>query len=138
VELFLRDFLDRGKLVDAGVVDEDAEAALVLDGRVDDSLGFRFLRDVATNRDFLATGGVDGGKDGIRARVAGGIVHDDRCTLRGERLGDARSGKTHTIAILDTVQHPSLSESFLLETPILPYSGYLAAKTAQSTRTRNA
>ena len=47
VELFFGDGLDRGELVDAGVVDENVEAAVVLDRRVDDALGLGGLGDVA-------------------------------------------------------------------------------------------
>jgi hypothetical protein len=92
VEVLLGDGLDGGELVDAGVVDEDVEAAVVLDGRVDDALGFRGgLGDVAAHGDGLAAGRGDGGDNGVRAGLAGGVVDDDGCAFRGERLGDGGS-----------------------------------------------
>ena len=88
VELLFGDGLDGGELVDAGVVDENVETAEVLDGRVDDALGFGGLGDVAADGDGLATGGGDGGDDGFGAGLAGGVVDDDGCAFGGERLGD--------------------------------------------------
>ena len=82
---------DGGELVDAGVVDEDVEAAEVLDGGVDDALGFGGLGDVATDGDGLATGGGDGDDDGVRAGLAGGVVDDDGGAFGGERFGDGGS-----------------------------------------------
>jgi hypothetical protein len=43
MELFFGDALERGKCVDAGVVDQDVQLAEVLDRRVDDALCIGFL-----------------------------------------------------------------------------------------------
>ena len=88
VEVFFGDGLDGRELVDAGVVDEDVEAAEVLDGGVDDALGLGGLGDVAADGDGLAAGGGDGGDDGVGAGLAGGVVDDDGGAFGGERFGD--------------------------------------------------
>ena len=88
VELLFGDGLDRAELVNAGVVDEDVEAAKVFDGCVDDALRFGGLGDVAPHGDSLAAGRGDGGDDGVRAGLAGGVIDDDGCAFRGEGFGD--------------------------------------------------
>ena len=60
----------------------------MLDGRVDDALGFGGLRDVAPNGDGFAAGGGDGGDDGLGAGLAGGVIDDDGCAFGGEGLCD--------------------------------------------------
>src|SRR5271167_2095671 len=69
--------LDRGELVDAGVVDEDVEAAEVLDRRVDKALGLGGVGHIGAYGDGFATAGGDGGNYSIRASLAGGIIDDD-------------------------------------------------------------
>jgi hypothetical protein len=77
VKVFLGDRFDGSEFVDAGVVDEDIEAPVVLDGGVDDALGVGGLGDIALDGDGFATGFVNGGDDGFRAFLAGGVVDDD-------------------------------------------------------------
>jgi len=48
VELVFRDRFNRRELIHAGVIHQDVEATVVLDGRIDDALGFGGLRDVTT------------------------------------------------------------------------------------------
>ena len=84
----LRYLPDGGKLVDAGIVDQDIEPSVVLDGGCDDALGFRGLGDVATYGDSLAPGCSDRGYDFIRTSFAGSVIDDYRCAFSGEGLGD--------------------------------------------------
>ena len=88
VEVLLGDLLERRHLVDAGVVDQDVEMAVSLDGGVDDGLGVGGLGDVALDGDGLAAGGGDGLDDLVGAGLAGGVVDDDGRAVGGQRLGD--------------------------------------------------
>ena len=58
VKLFFGEGRDWRKLVDAGVVDQNVEAAEVLDGSVDDALSLSGLGYVSTDGDGLAAGTV--------------------------------------------------------------------------------
>ncbi len=60
VEFLLGDGFDRREFIDPGVVDQDVEPAIVLDGRVDDALRFRSLGDVTSDRNGFAAGRSDG------------------------------------------------------------------------------
>ena len=60
VVVLFGDGFDRRELVDAGVVDQDVEAAELLDGCVDDALRLGGLGDVAADGDGFAAGGGDG------------------------------------------------------------------------------
>src|SRR5258707_300699 len=91
VELLLGDALNRTELVHPRVVDEDVEAAVVLDGRSDDTLGLRRLRNVTTHGDGLATGCGDGGDNLVRAGLAGSVIYDYGCPFGGECFGDGGS-----------------------------------------------
>ena len=72
------------ELVNAGVVDQDVEPAIVLDGGVDDALCLGGLGDVATDGDSLAAGCGDGVDNGSRAGLAGGVIDNDRRAFCGE------------------------------------------------------
>jgi hypothetical protein len=72
VELFFGNRLDRTELVDAGVVDQDVEAAVIADRCLDDALCLGSLGDVAPYGDGLATGLGDCCDDSLRAGLAGG------------------------------------------------------------------
>ena len=83
--------LEGANFVDARVVNEDVEAAVGLDGGVDDALRIRGLRNVASNGDGLAAMFCDMGDDRVRARLTGCIIDDHRCAFGGQRFCDCRS-----------------------------------------------
>ena len=83
VEVVFGDIFNGSELIDAGVVDEDVEAAIVLDGCVDDALRFSGLGDVSADSDGFAAGCGDGGDDDVGTSLAGGIVDHDGCAFRG-------------------------------------------------------
>jgi len=91
MEVILGDGLKRRTLVDARVVNEDVDAAVILDGCVDNALRAGCLRHVAMHSESLAAVFGDMSDDGVRARLAGGIIDDHRCAFSGERLGDGGS-----------------------------------------------
>jgi hypothetical protein len=91
VKVILADILDRHEFIDAGVVDEDIEAAVVLDRRVDHALRSRAGGDVAADGDRVAAGRGNRGDHRVRTRLAGCIVDDDGRAFGGERLGDGGS-----------------------------------------------
>ena len=77
VEVLVGDGLDGGELVDAGVVDQDVEAAIVLDGGVDDALRVGGLGDVAPTATALPPASVMASTTTVGAGLAGGVVDDD-------------------------------------------------------------
>ena len=88
MELLFRYFFNRRELVDARVVDQDVEAAEILDGGVDDALRFRCLGNITTDSDSLAAGCCDRIDDGSRAGLARRVIDHHRRACSGERLGD--------------------------------------------------
>ena len=76
-----------GHGVDAGVVDEDVEAAIFFHHQIDDPLGLLGFRDVAGNFLDLPAGGADAGRD--LGKLVGGAGGDGDRRARGrERLRD--------------------------------------------------
>src|SRR5208282_3553232 len=67
VERIFGDGFEGREFVDAGIVDENIEATVVLDGRSDDALGFSGFGNVTTNGDGFAACCGDGGNDFVRA-----------------------------------------------------------------------
>ena len=78
-------------MVDAGVVDENVHAAEGLFGFREEALHIGRFRHVALHRCRLATLGDDVGHGLVGAGLAAGIIHDDRCALRRQRLRDTRA-----------------------------------------------
>src|SRR5208282_1171268 len=78
----------RGKIVNAGVVDEDIEATVGLLGFGEETIDVGLFGDIALDGEGFAAFAGDVGDDFIRARLAGGIVDDYRRTFGGEGLGD--------------------------------------------------
>ena len=77
VEVLGGDGFEGAELVDAGVVDQDVELAVGLDGGVDDGLRVGGLGDVAFDGYGFAAGLGDGVDDFVGAGFAGGVVDDD-------------------------------------------------------------
>src|SRR5258708_23491225 len=73
VKLLLGHGLDGGELVNAGVVDQDVEAAEVLDGSRYQTLGVRGFRYVSSDGDCLAPAGGYRADHGIFPRLSGGV-----------------------------------------------------------------
>ena len=86
VEVLGGDGFEGAELVDAGVVDEDVELAVVLDGGVDDGLRVGGLGDVALDGDGFAAGLGDGVDDVVGTGFVGGVVDDDGGACGSERL----------------------------------------------------
>ena len=91
MELLFSDRFDRGELVNARVVDQDIQTAVILDGCIDDALRLGGFRDVAPHGNCPATGCSDGGHHGICSGFAGGIVDHNRSAFCGECLSDGGS-----------------------------------------------
>ena len=79
--------VDQDVLGDPGVVDEDVEAAQLVDGLLDHRLGLLVVGDVARDRGGLAALFLDRGHDLFGLGLAGSVVDADRGALGGERLG---------------------------------------------------
>jgi hypothetical protein len=90
VELVLGDVRDRREFIDAGIVDQDVEAAVGRDRGVDYALRLGGLRDVAVRGDGLAARLLDDAHDGVGALLARRIVDDDRGAFGRQGLGDRR------------------------------------------------
>ena len=83
VDVLGSDGFERKKLVDAGVVDEDVEAAKGL-GRGGDELGdLGGIGKVGLHGDGLASGGLDAFDKGFSGSGAAGVVDDDGGAVRG-------------------------------------------------------
>ena len=72
------------ELVNAGVVDQDVQPAIVLDGGVDDALGLGSLGNVPTDGDSLAARGGDGIDDRFRAGLARRVIDHHGRAFRGQ------------------------------------------------------
>ena len=91
VEGLLGDLVEGREGVDAGVVDEDVEAAVRLFGLGEEFGDVGLPGDVALDGDGLAACGGDVGDDLVGSGLAGGVVDDDAGAGGGEGLGDAGS-----------------------------------------------
>jgi hypothetical protein len=91
VEVRFGDGLNGGEFVNAGVVDEDIQAAESFDGCFDELLRIGGLGDIATDCDGFASVGGYGGDYDVRASFAGGVVDHHGGAFGGERFGDGGS-----------------------------------------------
>src|SRR6187549_1220965 len=86
--MLLGDLLDRRKFVDAGVVNEDIDAAEILFGLSEKAIDIGGLGEVGLDGDGFATLFADGVDDSGCAGFAGGVVDDDGGAVGGELFGD--------------------------------------------------
>ena len=91
VEVLGGDLVDGAELVDAGVVDEDVEVAVLLFDRGEGAGDVFGFGEVALDGGCLAPGGGDVGYDLVGSGFAGGVVDDDRGPGGGEVAGDGGS-----------------------------------------------
>ena len=88
VEGIFGDRFEGREFVDAGIIHQNIEAAVVFDGCGDDALSVGGFGNVTTNRDRLAACCRDGAYNFIRAGFAGSVVYNDCCAFGCERFGD--------------------------------------------------
>jgi len=86
VELLLRDLPERRKLVDARVVDKDVQAAEGFLGLGEEALHIGCLGHIPLHRDRFAALSHDLGNHTVGALFAGGVIHHDGRSLRGQAL----------------------------------------------------
>ena len=88
MELGLGNTFERRKLVDAGIVDQNVDRAKGRLGFGEQAPDLFALRDIALDRDGLATFRFDGGHDPVGALTARRIVDHHGRTLGRQRPGD--------------------------------------------------
>ncbi len=88
VEVLFRDALDRGKLVNPRVVDQDVEPAECLVRLGEETTNIGLFRDVGLDRDGPAAVFENLGNDSVSSVLARGVIDDDGCALGRQMLGD--------------------------------------------------
>jgi len=92
IEVFVKvvggNALDRGKLVDSGIVDKNIEPAEGFLGFGEEAYDVGFLGNVGLNRDGFAPLLLDFCDDAVGSFLAGRIVHDDGSAFGCKLLGD--------------------------------------------------
>jgi hypothetical protein len=88
VELFLRNLVEGGELIDAGIVHQDVQLPECLLGLGEDVLHVAGFRDIALNGNCLTAVALDLGNDPVRAFLTGGVIHHNRCALGSQALCD--------------------------------------------------
>ena len=96
VKVLGRHVLQRCKLVDAGVVDQDVELAAGLRGLGEKPTDIRFFRDVGLHRDGLAAFAGDFGDDAVGTFLAGGVVDDHRRPFVCQMFGNSGTNPLRT------------------------------------------
>jgi len=91
VKFVFRDPIERQKIIDAGIIDQNVEPAERLLRLREDFLHIRRLGDVAMHGDRFAALGFNVRDDALSAFLARGVVDDDRRPFGREPFGDSRA-----------------------------------------------
>ena len=86
VELFLGDLVERGELIDASVVDQYIQLSECFLRLGENTLHISGFGNIALDGNSLTAVTLDFRNDPVRALLAGGVIHHNRCTLGGETL----------------------------------------------------
>jgi hypothetical protein len=81
VETLFSDCINSAELVNAGVVHQDVQTAIIFDSGVDNSLGVAGLGNIASHRDSLSARCGDRVDYRPRAGLAGSVINNHRSTL---------------------------------------------------------
>ena len=81
---------------DAGIADENVEAAEGLDRRLDQALGIGFLRDIGLDRDRLPFGLADAGGHGLSGLLVLDVIDHHPGPVAGKALGNRLADPART------------------------------------------